>query len=164
MEEQSPLVFKYEDVKAAGGLNVALALAPADYADAFEAPAALKKIALVMDLSVGGDSILAEGRLKAELQLDCARCGEPLTRSFEDSFDEVYPDSLEYIDTREVIRETAALLAPMKVLCADDCKGRCLVCGANRNVRPCGCKAESASPFGALRDLKLGKPGKPKKL
>ncbi len=163
MAEKDPLVFKYEDIKEGGGLNLKLSLTPDAYADAFDKPGALKKLDLEMDFSVGGDSILLEGRISAELELDCARCGEPLTRAFSDAFDEVYPDSLEYIDTREVIRESAGLLAPIKVLCAEDCKGRCLVCGANRNVKKCGCTADMTNKFSALKDLKLKKTEKPEK-
>jgi uncharacterized protein len=163
MTEKDPLVFKYEDIKAEGGFNVTLSLPTADYENVFEKPGSLKKLDLNMDFSVGGDSILLEGRVDAVLELECSRCGEPLTRSFGDAFDEVYPDSLEYIDTREVIRETAGLLMPMKVLCAENCKGRCLVCGTNRNVRDCGCRADATTPFSALRDLKLGNTDKPGK-
>lgn len=161
MAEKDPFVFKYADIKEKGGLNVSLAPEPALFADAFDSPDTLRKVGVELDFSVGGDSVLLEGRVRAEMLLSCARCGDPLARALEDSFDEVYPDSLEYIDTREIIRETVALLAPMKVLCSDSCKGRCLVCGANRNRKPCGCRADKASPFEALKDLKLDRPDKP---
>jgi uncharacterized protein len=163
MQENDPLVFKYADIAAEGGLSVKLAPAPAAYADAFDSPDTLKKLRLELDFSVGGESILLEGRVYAELELICARCGDPLARAFEDSFDEVYPDSLEYIDTRELIRETVALVAPIKVLCSDACKGRCLLCGVNRNRKTCGCTTDKASPFAALKDLNLKLPGKPGK-
>ena len=159
MQEKDPFVFKYEDVVAADGHDIRLAPEPALFADAFENPAALKKLEIELILSVGGDSVLAEGVVRAELQLECSRCGEPLTRTFEDSFDEVYPDTVEYIDTREVIRETAGILSPIKVLCAEDCKGRCLVCGTNRNKKPCGCRQEKSGSFEALKDFKPGHPG-----
>lgn len=161
MEEKDPFVFSYADIREKGGLNVSLAPAPALFADVFESPETLRKLKVDLDFSVGGDSVLLEGRIKAELELFCARCGDPLARALEDSFDEVYPDSLEYIDTREVIRENVALIAPMKVLCADACKGRCLVCGTNRNRKPCGCRTGKTSPFEGLKDLKLDKPDKP---
>jgi uncharacterized protein len=163
MEDNNPLVFKYADIVDSGGHNVKLSLPAADYADAFERPDTLKRVEIELDFSVGGDSVLLEGRASAVLALDCARCGEPVTRSFEDAFDEVYPDSLEYIDTREVIRESAGLLAPIKVLCAEECKGRCLVCGANRNVKQCGCTADMTNQFSGLKDLKLKKTEKPEK-
>ncbi|HCC48473.1 MAG TPA: hypothetical protein DEQ38_10220 [Elusimicrobia bacterium] len=164
MEEKDPLVFKYEDIKAQGGLNIKLSPDIAFFADAFEKPGSLKKLDLELDFSVGGDSILLEGRVSAELELECSRCAEPLARTFADSFDEVYPDTVEYIDTREVIREAAALLAPIKVLCAESCKGRCLVCGINRNTHSCECRAGKTSSFEALKDFKPGKPGGKKKL
>ncbi|MBI5743342.1 MAG: DUF177 domain-containing protein [Elusimicrobia bacterium] len=161
MTETSQFVFRYADIRESGGLNVKLAPPPAAFADAFDSPETLKKLRLELDFSVGGESILLEGKVYAELELVCSRCADPLARAFEDSFDEVYPDSLEYIDTREVIRETVALLAPMKVLCSEACKGRCLVCGANRNSKVCGCRPDMGSQFGALKDLKLIKPDKP---
>lgn len=163
MADNDPLIFKYADIREEGGRHVSLAPAPAAYADAFDSPDTLKKLAVELDFSVGGDSILLEGSVRAEMLLECSRCGDPVARAFEDSFDEVYPDSLEYIDTREVVRETVALLAPIKVLCSESCKGRCLVCGANRNRKDCGCRPDKASPFEALKDLKLQKPEKPGK-
>lgn len=163
MQENDPLIFRYSDIKESGGLNVKLTPAPAAYAEVFDRPGTLKKLELELDFSVGGDSMLLEGRVRAEMELECSRCGDPLARAFEDSFDEVYPDSVEYIDTREIVRETIALLAPMKVLCSEACKGRCLVCGANRNRQQCGCKPERTSPFAALKDLELDKPDKPGK-
>ncbi|MDA8244763.1 MAG: DUF177 domain-containing protein [Elusimicrobia bacterium] len=163
MAEHDPLVFKYADIREQGGLNAVLELSPAAYADVFGAPDVLRKLSAELDFSVGGDSVLLEGRVRAELRLECSRCGDPVVRQYEDSFDEVYPDSLEYIDTREVIRETAALLAPIKVLCSEACKGRCPSCGANRNRETCGCRPDKSSPFEALKGLKLKGPEGPGK-
>lgn len=163
MQENDPLLFKYLDIKEEGGLSLKLEPPVAGYADLFDLPNVLKKVTLELNFHVGVDSIVLEGRAGAELEMICSRCAEPLARSFSDSFDEVYPDTVEYIDTREVIRETVGLLAPIKVLCSDSCKGRCLVCGINRNRLVCACKAEKASTFGALQGLKLKKPDKPGK-
>ncbi len=163
MREQDLLVFKYSEIKEQGGLSVRLTPSPALFSDVFERPGALKKLELDLAFSVGGDSILLEGKVRAELDLECSRCGDSLTRSFEDSFDEVYPDSLEYVDAREVIRETSALLAPIKVLCSESCKGRCPLCGANRNRVSCGCKLDIPGQFAALKGLELKKPEKPGK-
>lgn len=163
MQETDPLIFKYADIMEEGALNVKLEPAAAGYADLYERPGMLKKLSLELDFSAGVDSILLTGRVSAELEMVCSRCAEPLTRTFDDSFDEVYPDTVEYIDTREVIRETTGLLAPIKVLCSESCKGRCLVCGINRNKQVCACKAEKPGTFGALEGLKLEtrkKPGK----
>ena len=151
------MIFRYLDIKEEDGLQVRLEPAAADYAALFDKPVCLKKVSLELNFTVGLDSIFLEGKAGAELEMVCARCAEPLVRSFEDSFDEVYPDTVEYIDTREVIRETVGLLAPLKVLCSDACKGRCLVCGTNRNKRSCACVSEKANAFDALKGLKLKK-------
>jgi uncharacterized protein len=161
MQENDPLIFKYADILEEGGRSVELSPAPAVYADAFDKPETVKSMHLEMEFSVGGDSILLEGKLRGEFVLDCSRCGDPVTRTFEDSFDEVYPDTVEYIDTRELVRETAALLVPMKVLCSDECKGRCLVCGINRNQGTCSCNTGRTTAFDVLRSLKVESQDKP---
>lgn len=163
MQEKSPLVFKYADIVAEGGLSLELEPFPAGYADLYDLPVLLKKVRLGLEFTVGPDSVFLSGKARAELGLECSRCAEPLVRSFEDSFDEVYPDTVEYIDTRELIRETLGLLAPMKVLCSENCKGRCLVCGADRNRLVCACKPDKASHFEALKGLKLPERGRPRK-
>ncbi len=163
MQENSPLVFKYADIVAEEGLSLTLEPSPADYADLFDRPVAVKKVRLELEFTVGPESVFLAGKAGAELELECSRCADPVTRSFEDTFDEVYPDTVEYIDTRDLIRETIGLLAPMKVLCSESCKGRCLVCGTNRNRKACSCRTERAGTFDALKGLKLKKPGKPGK-
>ncbi len=155
MQENDPLIFTYADIVDQGGLSVELTPAPAVYTDAFDKPETVKSMHLEMEFSVGGDSVLLEGTLRGEFTLNCSRCDEPVARTFEDSFDEVYPDTVEYIDTRELIRETAALLVPMKVLCSKDCKGRCLVCGINRNQKTCDCNTGRTTAFDVLRSLKV---------
>lgn len=155
MQENDPLIFRYADIVEQGGLSVELTPDPAVYADAFDDPAAVKSMHVEMEFSVGGDSVLLEGRLRGEFVLNCSRCDDPVTRTFEDSFDEVYPDTVEYIDTRELVRETAALLVPMKVLCSESCKGRCLVCGINRNRQTCACNTGRTTAFDVLRSLKI---------
>ena len=160
MTENSPLVFNYADIKAEDGLRVTLTPDPADYADLFDRPGTLKNLTLELEFTVGGNSILLAGSVTGELELECSRCAEPVTRSYTDSFDEDYPDTVEYIDTREVIRETVGLLAPLKVLCSADCKGRCLVCGIDRNKKTCGCSSGNPNAFNVLKKLKIEKPEK----
>ncbi|MDD5207792.1 MAG: DUF177 domain-containing protein [Elusimicrobiales bacterium] len=163
MQEKDPLIFNYLDIKEEEGLNLRLEPPVAGYAALFDPPVTLKKVSLELNFTVGLDSIFLEGKASAELEMICARCAEPIVRTFEDSFDEVYPDTVEYIDTREVIRETVGVLAPIKVLCSDSCKGRCLVCGINRNKLVCACRSEKANAFDGLKGLKLpdqDKPGK----
>ena len=61
----------------------------------------------------------------------------------------------ESIDLGEVVREQLYLALPMKPLCAEDCKGLCPVCGANRNRETCACQNEWVDPrMAALAEWK----------
>ena len=45
----------------------------------------------------------------------------------------------EDIDIDELILNEILVNFPAKILCQDDCKGICPVCGKNRNLEPCQC-------------------------
>ncbi|MCR4693824.1 MAG: DUF177 domain-containing protein [Pseudobutyrivibrio sp.] len=45
----------------------------------------------------------------------------------------------EDIDIDELILNEILVNFPAKILCQDDCKGICPVCGKNRNIEPCSC-------------------------
>ena len=45
----------------------------------------------------------------------------------------------EEIDVDELILNEILVNFPAKILCQDDCKGICPVCGKNRNIEACGC-------------------------
>lgn len=119
----------------------------------------------------------ARGRDKAESYVElafsesgdyathCARCFKPLTRHFET--ERVYgltkklasEDSEEYIevpdsllDIEELARTVLYLELPSRVLCKEDCKGLCPMCGADKNERDCGCKIDTGA--NKLADLK----------
>ncbi|HBA59939.1 MAG TPA: hypothetical protein DCZ92_03785 [Elusimicrobia bacterium] len=158
MHAKDPLIFKALEIRESRGLDISLSPPLEFYADAFTEPGTLKSLKVTLSFSVGGDELLLTGRTDAELALRCARCDAPIARRLSDTFDEAYPDSVEYIDTRDIIRETVALLAPLKVLCSETCKGRCPLCGVDRNATPCTCSMDKATPFEALKGLKIRKP------
>ena len=102
------------------------------------------------------------------LHLSCDRCAEPFDRSF--SFDgtavlvtELSGDNAEdeYIlipdaqfDADEFAESCILLNMPTKILCSEDCKGVCPVCGANLNVQTCSCQTKRVDPrLEALRQL-----------
>ncbi len=62
------------------------------------------------------------------------------------------------IDLDPIVREQVLLALPVSVLCKEDCKGLCPVCGQDLNEKQCGHEQHSAfSPFAKLKDLKLNK-------
>lgn len=55
------------------------------------------------------------------------------------------------IDLSDDVREMVLLSVPLKLLCAEECRGLCSSCGADLNAGDCGCPKEIVS--GPWRDL-----------
>lgn len=121
-----------------------------------------------------GDGILAAGIVRGDATTECDRCLEPA--SFEIASEvacyylreepqEEVDDEEDFglineedgtVDLSEAIQSSVVMDIPFVVLCQDDCKGLCPVCGANLNEGDCGCVAQSdpdferPNPFAAL--------------
>lgn len=55
-----------------------------------------------------------------------------------------------------IVREQVLLALPVVVLCGDDCKGLCMVCGQDLNEKECGCERKIADVrLAKLKDIKL---------
>jgi uncharacterized protein len=55
-----------------------------------------------------------------------------------------------------IIREQIMLALPVSVLCKDDCKGLCTVCGQDLNDKECGCERKVVDiRLAKLKDIKL---------
>jgi uncharacterized protein len=142
-------------------------------------------VSLVLDLHKTGTQVHLVGRIQTSLELTCSRCLEPCTVAFDQPFDvlylpqaepraqtgepevEVNDDDLsvafyqdEVIDLGQLMREQFYLAAPMKPLCAEDCRGLCPVCGGNLNTSPCSCAPQWQDPrLSALQALKSRQSG-----
>lgn len=108
------------------------------------------------------------GSLRGVLKLPCSRCNETFRTSFDVEFflvlvatgerkDEEQPEEGDEDEARfdapggradlvDIISEQIYLQIPLKPICAEDCKGLCSVCGANRNSTECGCIADRMDP------------------
>ncbi len=103
-------------------------------------------------------------------QTSCARCLTPIeatksisfnktvitnTEDFQDTENDDYIVSEDgYIDSDEALIEQIILELPLRHLCKDDCKGLCPKCGADLNVKECGCDTSEPDPrFDVLRKL-----------
>lgn len=97
------------------------------------------------------------------MRQECSRCLEPATFSAGGAFAytlvpektetaedlELSAQELEtsyyrgdFIDLAPIICEQIILLAPMKILCTEDCKGLCPHCGVNLNTGSCTCRSK----------------------
>ena len=145
---------------------------------AHEFPFELKEAALGDDLVLTDFSgvihigrtpqgLVTTGNFEGTTTLECVRCLNefrfPLQWEFTELFafkgkvvDEsilILPDSAQ-IDFAPILREYALLEVPIKPLHSPDCKGLCMECGQDLNVKDCGHRdTEGDSPFAALKDL-----------
>ena len=101
------------------------------------------------------------------LDTACARCMTPLHRESRLPIEHVLVASLNREDAEDLILvdnfqlplddlvETDLILSlPMKILCREDCRGLCPMCGKNLNEGLCGCRTESVDPrLAVLKDL-----------
>jgi uncharacterized protein len=121
--------------------------------------------------------IRLRGRLSAGLELQCARCLEPVPQNVKRDFELLYRplgadagrDELSVTDAEaeigyyqgegllleDVLREQLLLALPLKVTCREDCKGLCPQCGKNLNQEQCSCSTEVEDPrWAALKDVR----------
>ena len=117
------------------------------------------------------ERILVEVGMEGVAVVPCSRCLTPASVSLEgqgefafrlgpeeapeeDEVDPVLPrEDVEELDAWADRVELAPLFwevlvtaLPPKALCKEDCRGLCPHCGADRNVRPCGCEDEALDP------------------
>lgn len=134
-------------------------------------PVTEKEDAVLLLSNLGNRKVKVGLRGRVVLQVPCDRCLEPqrveLPFSAEEEIDfnesdekrmEDF-DKLSYIDGYDLdvdrmVYEEILLGFPMKVLCQDDCKGICKVCGANLNQGECGCDRTEPDPrMSVIRDI-----------
>lgn len=66
--------------------------------------------------------------------------------------------SSDEIDLAPLIAEQVMLALPTRPLCAEDCRGLCIACGANFNRETCDCSTETGDPRMAIfRTLKVSR-------
>jgi uncharacterized protein len=121
--------------------------------------------------------IRLKGRLSTGIELQCARCLEPVPQEIKRNFELLYRplgadagrDELSITDAEaeigyyrgngilleDVLREQVLLALPLKITCRPDCKGLCPQCGKNLNQEQCACSTEVEDPrWAALKDVR----------
>ena len=105
-----------------------------------------------------GGTITCEGELTAKLLFECGRCLDivehEMSLGFHEEIGEIGLSAHgDTIDISPLVEENIILNIPQKVLCGEDCKGLCPVCGANLNVQGCGCERGGNTKLSALKNL-----------
>ena len=120
-------------------------------------------------LCTGDDRISLKAEVSADAETRCSRCLEPVSVPVKAGLDVVYdrqpdpgdPDLYSFeastIELTDAVRDALLLELPMRILCAEDCRGLCPVCGINLNKGSCTCQegAEVLNPFSALKNIVL---------
>ena len=73
-----------------------------------------------------------------------------------DRDEEAYPLAGDELDLEPLARDAVLLELPLAPLCAEDCRGLCPTCGANRNTEPCACPRPVDPRWSALDALRDG--------
>jgi uncharacterized protein len=117
------------------------------------------------------------GHLSAKLELQCARCLDPVPQDVNRDFELLYrplgtdagKDELSVTDAEaeigyyqgegilleDALREQVLLALPLKVTCRVDCKGLCPQCGKNLNHEQCSCSTSVEDPrWAALKEVR----------
>jgi uncharacterized protein len=122
----------------------------------FKEPLNLK---VVLEKSSG--QLLLRAEMQVEGIFECDRCLEQFARKFNEKYSLLYiregrstsglkeeeiqvlSADANYIDLDEDVRQYISLAIPVKLLCREECRGICPVCGKNRNNTQCSCESES---------------------
>lgn len=114
--------------------------------------------------------LLISGQAKLTVSIPCGRClADVLTeisfqidRELHITEDGIKDEDLEeaaylngvYLDADRLIYEEILVNWPMNVLCKDNCKGICKVCGQNLNRGDCDCQKTEPDPrMAAIQDI-----------
>lgn len=124
--------------------------------------------------------LIIDGRITAELSLQCGRCLKNYTEPLQETFSlvlnlvkevevvegeelELAEDQINSIpifagevDLSPVLLEQAMIRLPVFSVCSDNCAGLCPHCGENLNLSSCGCEPRPFNNrFGKLKGIKL---------
>lgn len=94
--------------------------------------------------------------VKTELELDFTKkvsLDEPDGGTAEELDEATYIDGYT-LDVDQLVRNEILIGWPTKILCGEDCKGICSVCGQNLNQGTCDCEDTSLDPrMSVIRDV-----------
>lgn len=151
MKSPAALRFKVEELREKRGLALSTELkAGALIEEPVENALLAGTLAVDLEFSVGGDSILLVARLRGRWRVPCSRCLRETEAEFEASAEETYPLAGETLDAAPAIREAALLELPQRWVCRTGCGGF----RAQWGEAPAGSPESPPSPFSALKKLK----------
>ena len=119
------------------------------------------------EISNAGDVLLLKATLRTEVEHECARCLKTFVAATETEIlekffpvdakniaDDAFSYEFDVVDITKAVREGLLVAEPLQVLCKEECRGLCPVCGVDRNVESCDCDTDTVDPrLAALKQL-----------
>jgi len=125
-----------------------------------------------------GNEVELRGELHTQLEATCGRCLKPVVLPINTQFTERFVPAVswrdeeqhelhevdlnlavfdgEAIEMDDLVREEILLAMPGHVLCSEDCKGLCPICGIDKNLGSCDCESkEIDSRWEKLKELQM---------
>ncbi len=119
----------------------------------------VKDLQSLVQISRTREGLLLQVSAEAKVETTCVRCLDEFFLPVEVEFEELYQFPSRnreetdlilpmdgYIDLTPLYREYLILAMPIKRLCKEDCKGLCVICGANLNRTTCEHHPQPKSP------------------
>ena len=146
-------------LKAPGQIFPFSAQIAVEDADVFGETVRFSPAELTGTLLGAGETVSVRAEVRCEATMSCARCLRPVAVPLRVEMDERFSRRAEAaedggearaivdscIDLTDCARELLILELPMRVLCSEDCKGLCPICGADRNKVSCTCLEDAQS-------------------
>lgn len=115
-------------------------------------------------------AVTVEGSFTVDIKVQCGRCLKDFVLSLSPDFGETYydqsqpppgplkedwiPFSGDVINITPEVENAILLNLPMRLICSEQCRGLCPVCGADLNKQQCDCVREDMDPrMAKLKEL-----------
>jgi uncharacterized protein len=123
-----------------------------------------------------GQRLRVTGTVSSRVNVECDRCLKPVELAVDSKFDVEYVTAEDYqaqqalelteadlnlsvfdgegLEIDELVKEELLLAVPDQVICNENCKGMCAVCGVNKNSIDCECETREVDPrWSGLKEL-----------
>jgi uncharacterized protein len=113
-----------------------------------------------LDVHATGDMLEIAGAIDVKIHGECDRCLGEVDRAMHVDIDERFPVDGEAqadpfgesnvltgdrLDVKDLATQLVCSAVPLGLLCTEDCKGICPICGENKNTGACTCEPDGAT-------------------
>ncbi len=146
------LRFDVKALKEKASVAVMAEVPAGDLQESLSGQAVLKgPVRVSLEFYVRGGGVGFRGEANGGWELECARCLKRKTFPFAAMVEGAGEAGQFHLDVSDEIRQALVLAVPMSAYCRPDCKGLCLTCRADLNVKDCGCQRQAPSAFRITR-------------